>query len=250
MSVNKPYYLTVRQFKDGSYANSGRSLYISHPSYGEKPSNYIRAFELIEKDLLTLFEYIEPAAVNRKAYSFRTFELFLRTCTEIEANFKSILRSNTYSRSSARNLNIEDYFKINSSHFLSKYEVHLPHWDGTGSVRRPFKLWNSVTHRLDWYQSYNDAKHDRAQNLGSASLENLVDAVCGLAVVIAAQFYTYTFTGPDYIIASGPDGDEILGNYFRIIFPKNIPNAKRYDFDWQTLQNTPNPLQKFDYDKV
>jgi hypothetical protein len=199
---------------------------------------------------MTLFEYIKPGASNKKAYSLRTFELFLRTCTEIEANFKSILRANTYTPS--HELNIKDYFKINSSHFLSKYEVQLPHWEGAGAIRKPFKAWGSSgPNELKWHQAYNHVKHDRAKNLKFASLENLVDAVCGLAIVIGSQFFTYDFTSPDYLIASDGEIYELIGDYFRVTFPQRTLSKDCYDFDWQTITATPgNPFQKFDYNKV
>jgi hypothetical protein len=87
------------------------AVYIRHHSYADEPSNYVRAFLLIQKDLQTIFEYIEPSDQNLDAYSFRTYELLLRTCTEIETNLKAILRANTYSPP-ARNWTIIDYAKI------------------------------------------------------------------------------------------------------------------------------------------
>jgi hypothetical protein len=136
MTVAKPYYRTVRQFADGRYSEGSRSYYILDSSYAERPSHYIRAFLLIQKDLQTVFEYIESSDQNLQSYSFRTYELLLRTCTEIEANFKAIFRANTYSRSSG-NLNIVDYAKINKSHYLSEYAVKMPYWSGRGGDRTP-----------------------------------------------------------------------------------------------------------------
>lgn len=251
MAVSKPYYLTVRQFVDGDYAEGGRSQYIKHSRYAQSPLNYIRAFELIQKDLLTLFEYIDPSWRNPNTFSFRTFELLLRTCTEIEANFKSIFRANIYSR--VGNLNITDYVKIDATHFLSQYEVKMPYWHGErGRLRQPFKSWLNGTHVLDWYQAYNHAKHDRAKNLKEASFKNLVDAVSGLAVLIAAQYYTNDFSSVDFLIAEG-DGDGFetaVGDYFLIKFPENVPTKDRYDFNWQALELEKDPFQKFDYNKL
>jgi hypothetical protein len=249
--IIKPYFLTVRQFKDGKYTEGGRSGYIRHQQFATEPSNYVRAFEIIQKDLLTLFEFVEPSDKSLGTYSFRTFELLLRICTELEANFKSMLRANTYSKPG--DLNIQDYYKVNKSHFLSKYEVELPYWTGRGRVRRPFKAWATSYHTLTWYKAYNDAKHDRAKNLSNASFENLIDAMCGLVVILTAQFLANDFgPRPNVLVTEGPnDGFETaLGSYFRVKYPTNIPKKERYDFDWQTLQNDPSPFQKFDYDNV
>jgi hypothetical protein len=116
------------------------------------------SFQLVQNDLITLFESIEPADQNLSTYSFRIHELLMRTCMELEANFKAILAANTYSKTS--NLNITDYYKVNASHYLSEYEVQFPYWTGVRSAWKPFEAWrvpaNPVTlHVLPWYQAYN-----------------------------------------------------------------------------------------------
>jgi hypothetical protein len=252
MSVSRPYHQTARQFADGDYMKGGRWMYIRHPHFARDPTHYIRGFDLIQKDLLTLFEYIEPAEQNHQAHSFRTFELLLRICTELEANFKSILRANTYNRSSARDLNIRDYHLIERSHFLSQFEVQLPHWTGEGDTRRPFATW-ADSHRLAWYDAYNSAKHDRASNLHDATLEHVIDAFCGLAVVLAAQFLDQSFSPlNDYLAVEGPgDGSEdAIGGYLRLKWPTDVPEADRYEFNWQDLKSEDDPFQRFDYDAL
>src|SRR2546426_354380 len=140
MPITKPYYRTIRQFVNGNYVVYPYNEYIIHPSYAANPENYIRAFELIQKDLLALFESIEPADQNLPTYSFRIHELLMRACMELEANFKAILKANTCSKPAGK-LNITDYFKINKSHYLSDYEVRLPYWTGTTAVWKPFDEW-------------------------------------------------------------------------------------------------------------
>jgi hypothetical protein len=46
--------------------------------------------------------------------------------------------------------------------------------------------------------------------------------------------------------------DQSLANccvtgYFLVKFPDNWSASERYDFDWQTLQNDPEPFQNFAY---
>ncbi len=254
MGVTKPYYRTARQFADGFYSEGGRSRYIDHPSYADAPSNYIRAFLLIQTDLQTIFEYIEPSDQNLQAYSFRTYELLLRTCTEVEANFKAIFRANTYSSRNGDRLNMrDDYVRIERSHFLSQYEVKMPYWSDGNPFRRPFAGWGNGNHALPWYQAYNTSKHDRVQELRAATFTHLIDAFCGLAVVLTAQFLSHDF-GPanDVITAEGiGDGcEEGIGQYVRLRYPSNLPTDARYDFTWQDLQKTSDPFEKFDYNAV
>ncbi len=252
--IDKPYYLTVRQFADGGYTEGGRSRYIEHPRYSNAPSRFVRGFELLQKDLLTLFEYIEPSRRSRDAYSFRTYELLLRTCTEIEANFKSILKANTYTVRRERDWNIKDYFLINHSHFLSEYKISMPFWDGSESVRQPFKEWNGDDYApLSWYAAYNKAKHDRASNLREASFHHLVNAFCGLVALLSAQFLDNDFMlRANSLTDEGPnDGFEgALGGYFRFKLPDNVPMAERYNFDWSGLNEDGAPFQEFDYDAL
>jgi len=251
MAVTKPYYRTVRQFADGSYKEGGRSVYVVHDAYADRASDYIRAFLIIQKDLQTIFEFIEPSDQNLSTYSFRTYELLLRTCTEIEANFKAIFRANTYSRASA-NLNMRDYIKIDKSHNLSDYEVQMPYWTGASRIRKPFADWKNG-HSLTWYQAYNSSKHDRAQELKEATFSHLIDAFCGLSSVLAAQFLNYDFGPADDVLATGSfygnyDYEEAIGQYVRIKFPTNLPAAERYDFKWPDLRGSSDPFQRFNYD--
>ena len=56
MSIKKPYIRTCRQFTDGSYARDGKSRYIELSHYAQDASHYTRAFSIIQKDLLNLFD--------------------------------------------------------------------------------------------------------------------------------------------------------------------------------------------------
>lgn len=259
MSVRKPFYLTVRQFKDGEYAEGGRARYINRPDYSTKPSNYVRAFLLLQKDLIDLFNYIEPSDTALKTYSFRIQELFIRTCIEIETNFRAIFAMNKYSKDLMK-LNITDYYLINRSHFLSKYCVKLPFWSEQlmTANRTPFESWDNPKSKkepwvLNWYQDYNKTKHDRSNALNVATFENLIDAFAALVIVLSAQYMSEDFSpAPDLLaINSGwNDGyDAAIGDYFRIIYPI-LPEEERYDFDWQSLHDKPEVFQKYDYDNL
>lgn len=258
ISVSNPYFLTVRQFKDGEYSEGGRWQYVKHGLYSTRPSNYVRSFLLLQKDLLELFNYVEPSDVNMRTYSFRIQELLIRTCIEIEANFKAILSMNQYSKKS--NLSIKDYFLIEQSHYLSQYEAKLPYWTGNlmNASRSPFSAWSAPVNpeapwSLSWYDAYNKTKHDRANSLHIATFENLIDAFSALVILLSSQYIFEDFgPAPDLLqINSGwNDGyDAAIGDYFRILFPRHTPEEGRYDFNWETLSSSTNtPFAKYDYD--
>lgn len=154
MGINKPYRRNIRQFIDGEFSEGGRWRYIIHQKYANNPSHYVRALLVIQKDLLELFDYVEPAYKNRKTYSFRIHELLTRICIEIEANCVAILKENGYTKSS--DFNMTDYQKINKTHRLAAYEVKIPIWNGLNDVRKPFANWDLPTPiKPAWYTTYN-----------------------------------------------------------------------------------------------
>jgi len=161
MGLIKPYKRTIRQLKDGSYSSSGNSRYIKHPDYAKSPEKYIRSFLLILNDIEKLFEYVEPVDENKRTYSYRIHELFIRVCIEVEANCRTILVENGYTKKG--DLNMSDYCLIEKTHKLSSYEILLPRWDGKYGRYKPFSKWGE-NKKLNWYQYYNGVKHDIHSN--------------------------------------------------------------------------------------
>lgn len=222
-----------------------------HPKFAQSPEHYVRAFLILLKDLQELFDYIEPADKNLACYSYRIHALLLRACVEVEANCKAILRENGYSRSG--DWNMGDYKKIEKTHLLSAYEVKVPNWNGTRATRSPFSGWASKGGALPWYQAYNTTKHDRHSQFDEATFEHLIDACCGLLVLLSAQFETNDFSPGNTHLALEGSGDGMesgIGGYFRVRFPTNWPNDLRYDFDWQKLKSEPDPFRTIDYTKI
>ncbi|MCL4195499.1 MAG: hypothetical protein KJZ87_27425 [Thermoguttaceae bacterium] len=245
MPVTKPFKRTVRQLVDGSYANNGNGRYVAHPQFATAPRQYIRAFDLIQKDLLELFDYIEPADVNLQCYSYRIHELHLRTCVEVEANCKAILSENRYVRADGCDLNVTDYRKLNVTHHLSSYEIRLPLWHGPTTTRAPFAAWQGPG-SLPWYQAYNAAKHDRHNQFHQSNFGNLIESVSGLVALLAAQFHTEDFQPAVLGLEWGrPDGgfQTAIGGYFHVKFPKDWVDADRYGFTWSNLEQDTNPIQ-------
>lgn len=246
MPITKPFKRTIRQFTDNSYANSGKSDYIIHNKYAQSPEQYVRAFLLLQKDLINLFEYIEPADKNLNTYSYRIHELILRSCIEFEANCKAILLENDYTKKD--NLNIFDYKKINITHRLSSYKVQLPIWSGKTNIRKPFEEWVTGG-SLSWYQTYNKIKHNRNIEFEQATFDTLINAISGLFVILSAQFYTYDFIpGNSYLLIESSNAG--IGDYFIIEFPKDWKEEEKYDFsneDWQKMKFETDPFQKHIY---
>jgi hypothetical protein len=247
MSIPRPFKRNIRQFTDGHFSEGGRAAYILHKDYSQDPEHYIRAFLIIQKDLLNLFDYIEPSDKNLHTYSFRIHELLLRICVEIEANCVAILSENGYNK--AGNWTMDDYRKINATHRLSSYEVKLPIWYGQKNIRKPFDNWSTLT-SLPWYKAYNETKHDRHGKFANATFEHLTDAVSALVAILASQFYTYDFSPSDTLLSIGEHNDGMesaIGNYFRVMFPTDWNQNDKYQFHWQGLETHPNPIDTIIY---
>jgi len=240
---SKPYRRTCRPFENGQYPDA-RVSYIADQKYSRAPQQYIRAFEIIQKDLLELFDYVEPADKNCECYSYRILELFLRTCIEVEANCKAILTENGYR---SGNWDTKDYLKLDATHRLSSYQVKFPIWHGTENVRVPFLNWASQK-TLDWYQAYNQTKHNRHDQFEQANLRNLSDAIAGLVALLASQFSTYDFSYKT-VFADDIDAQRLggfslaIGDYFHVKFPADWPIEQRYCFNWDELKTDPEPFQ-------
>jgi hypothetical protein len=250
MSIHRPYRRTCRQFVDGSYTDGDRWMYMIHPRFSQSPGRNIQAFLLLLKDLQEIFDYIEPADKNLACYSYRTHALLIRACVEFEANCKAILKENGYTKD--LDLNISDYKKINATHRLSSYQVKAPNWNGSKNMRSPFTAW-AMGGVLPWYEAYSMTKHDRHATFEKATFEHLVDACCGVLVILSAQFETNNFIpGSKHIVWGEPDDgmENGIGDYFRVKFPTDWPQELRYDFNWREVEMEEDPFQTFDYSTI
>lgn len=257
MPQDLPFHRTIRKMKDGPNAGYSSWAYIRDKMYARDPQHYVRAYLLIQKDLVQLFEYVEPSDDSAAAYSYRIHELLMRTCIEVEANFKAILAANAHQSvlraDGPSKLNMQVYRKVNVSHHLSSYEVVLPIWGGGKRAFKPFEGW-STNDPIPWYQAYNKSKHDRHEAFRSANLEALVTAVCGLLVLMTAQFKTEDFSaGSDALAVYGYDYHEFepaLGSLFRVKYPDDWSDDEIYDFDWSVLSKQEVRFAKFDFDSI
>lgn len=252
--IQKPYHRIHRRVKNDPNKNYSSLAYIRDRNYTPNPLHYIRAFNLILADLQKLFEFVEPSEASLKTYSYRIHELLMRTCIEIEANLKAILKENVFKPAQDRYgrdiYNIHVYKKINVSHHLSAYKVTLPVWNGNTKIWVPFKAWD-LGESLEWYQSYNESKHDRQEAFQKANLETLINAIAGLLVVLSSQFADEDFSaGSVGIEACRNDYHEFepsIGSMFRIKYPDNWKEHEYYNFDWAQLKNEPDRFQKYNY---
>jgi hypothetical protein len=175
----------------------------------------------------------------------------MRSCIEVEANWKAILSENGYIQS-GKDWNRRDYKKLNATHRLSSFKVKFPVWHGINAVRAPFASWGQSGGDLTWYDAYNAAKHDRHRQFKEANFGNLIDAVAGLVALLSSQFCDYDFEGPyvTYFVDDTYKGDGFetaVGKYFRVKYPDDWPINERYDFKWEDIKSDRDPFQSLTF---
>ncbi len=249
MSIQKPYYRIMRPMvrKQGMVTDNLFQPYLTDNRYASDRSTLCNAYKLIENDLKKLFEFIEPSDDNFHVYSHRTYELLLRAATEVETNFKRILEANGYNNT--RNLNIYDYYKINQATKLDGYEIILNIWQPQKKTFKPFDNWKTQS-TLFWYTAYNDVKHDRHINFNKASIENLINAIGALLSLLFAQFGIYAFNPYQKVEMCNTDEDELIStgeSLFSIKPTSSWQDTERYDFVWEQLKNTADPINKITF---
>ena len=191
-------------------------------------------------------------------------------CTTIEANFRGILDKNKYAKNISK-CNMCDYFLIEESHHLSNYEIKIPFWKSDnctkrndweegGKIRRPFRKWENKTYKkLDWYNAYNQVKHNMVENFKMATLDNLVEAFSALHIIMCAQFYDISIITPSDLNNPSLMGDfpsfedkpyisTITGNFLiKIPRDKDWKDNDKYSFDWNNIKNEVEPFNKYPY---
>ncbi|TYB30582.1 MAG: hypothetical protein FXF47_08485 [Candidatus Mcinerneyibacterium aminivorans] len=243
MGLDKPYYRIARPGKNIKFE------YCKNDVYANDRSELCRAYYILQKDLKKIFEFIEPCEENLCTYSHRLYELLLRACTEFENNCKRILTANGYEDT---HMNIKDYYKINKALKLSEYKLTIDFWRGDPIRLKPFDEWNDDEyHPLNWYQDYNNVKHDRNYNFKRASLENVISAVAGVLVTLYSQFNYHTFTVfqlHDICFETLNNNQmTIAESLFKIEETPEWHDNEKYDFDWNNLKKEEDPFQEYDF---
>jgi hypothetical protein len=250
MALSQPFYRICRPFTEGVWWRAaGQEPYVLDPRYCPNRTHFLHAYHLLEIELLKVFDYVAPADANREVFSHELYQLLLRACTEVEANARAILAANGYERKGKGNWDITDYRKVEQACRLSEYAVTLPIWDGTQSRRIPFENWRSdhSDHSLEWYLAYNQVKHNRSANFRHANLENVLEAICGVFVLLFAQFHVLAFDAFHVVSRFKSDGDVLAheNSLFEIELAKGWQPEEKYDFDWSAIKIGPTPISSF-----
>ena len=234
MPLSKPYPHIYRHGPDR----------VTRPYYEARVSNEgincFAAYEILKKDLRLVFEYIEPKVQNQDTFSHRTFELLIRACIEVESLCKLVFTMNRVSL--PRGANMIRYSDLNGVMKLSEYEIlcygiNYPAFLPFESFSDP----NREERSPDWYRDYNAVKHNRTENFGQASLNNVIHAVGGVYALLVAQFGL----GFDHTLRPLYGGGMLdVPSIFRVRRLPEWSEDETYDYNWDVLKSQ---LDPYDY---
>ncbi|MHB8651946.1 MAG: hypothetical protein ACYC8S_02310 [Minisyncoccota bacterium] len=206
-------------------------------AYQEKLNESFVSLRILLGKLENLFETIEPNKDNLLVYGHKIREVILLACMEVESSWTAVLKENGYS---SPRLTTKDYVKLLNPMLLDGYELSLQSYPNFPTFT-PFQGWDvsKPTASLNWYDSYNKTKHDREENLKSATLENAVYAIGAAVVMFHAQFGLNFGTG--FFDQKSP----IIRNIFKIVttgFEKYEKEFYIPKFELDSHSGKPNPL--------
>ncbi|MBZ5715280.1 hypothetical protein [Nannocystis pusilla] len=162
--------------------------------YGQEFTSDIVNFELLERDLESLFQIIEPykgspnPSPNEMAFGHGIRRLLILACTEVENLLKRVMLSHGC-QSNGKHWSTNDYVKtypvLKLGHISSRL-VRYPDYPPL----QPFHGWGEgpPSQSLDWYNAYNATKHDRMEGLKEATFSRALNAVAAVHVLLTAQY--------------------------------------------------------------
>ena len=144
------------------------------------------ALRLLLTKMQDIFETVEPGPANLQTYGHKIRELLLLAAMEVEASFSAVLKANGYIKG---RFTTNDYVNLLAPMLLDSFSLKLRSYPEFPTAT-PFLGWTPQypTKSLDWYDAYNQTKHDREECLGEATLARAVQAVAAAAIMFYAQF--------------------------------------------------------------
>ncbi len=176
----RPFLHHLHEFPGPFYPKGG----LAH----EQASATIQLAALADR-LRSCFQVVDPVSNNFNVHGSEFRNILLLAATEVEAQWKGVLRANHYTLQSKRPWKTIDYVKLEPALRLADYAIQFPEYPWIEPLS-PFKGWcsNEPSGSLTWYTAYNAVKHDREQNASEATLIRALEAVAAVVIMGVAQF--------------------------------------------------------------
>jgi hypothetical protein len=157
----------------------------------------------LNQQLEQICRVIQPKGRNLRSYGHEIRNVLILASTEVEALWKSTLKAN-----GIEGRNTRDYVKLLNAMKLDQYAVSFSYYPWLPTIK-PFGEWDSArpTISLEWYDAYNQVKHDRESNFRKANLLHAFQAVAAHFVMLCAHH------GSDFALT----GDAALRAFHRLV---------------------------------
>lgn len=203
----------------------------------------LQSLRILLDKLDELFLFIEPQGNGINTYSYRTRELLILACTEVENSWTKYLQVSGV-EPNGRNYNTNDYVKLLEPLYLKEFKINLKIKSSLQDII-PFDGWRNQnpTASLDWYNAYNQTKHDRESHFDKATLQNCIKAISANIVMFCVRF------SPHALWHSNNSTSSVFNQFFNI----ELINPDYKNFYFPKISIPENPMDQlvcFDSQKL
>lgn len=147
------------------------------------PQYSLRVYRALERDLLEFERHVPLETEHLRVYSLELWSIMVRACAEIDSQLHSVLVELGLA---GRQTNVTHYRGGGIAASTQRLSVY--NYSGTtyGGPIQSFLCVTSCDPR--WWQDYNSVKHNRLASIKSATFENAISAVAGVAAVLYRQW--------------------------------------------------------------
>jgi len=187
------------RYKDIEGINMTSTDFINH---------YWRYYKSLEEKFIKTLQYVEFSVDNFDTYSIEYTQLLQTIGSEIDVVFKTYCGFQPNDRK-----NISDYAIV----VLQKYPDIVDQRARVqflGEIIEPFANWNTTrpAQSLEWWQAYNEVKHNRVAQMKKASLKNVLYSLCALCLLEMKHYEEFDKAkGHDGIISDSSELFAFIG---------------------------------------
>lgn len=139
----------------------------------------------ISSKIEDIFYNIQPSDKHLCVYSLSLREVIIDSCTEVENQWKKIMRANGYEK---ERLTTNDYVKLKE--FINLDFILILKDRQIEYKFKPYSNWSKSepTRSIEWYDVYNSIKHNRTSSISKATLRNAIYSFGALFILLKIRY--------------------------------------------------------------